>query len=181
MQPKTIPTIKGAITGARKKTLSKLSRSGCLSSLLDQHSAIDEDSATVLTISGDNLLETMDDSDNCNDHHCIINSSQSLTHNMEPTTAIECVDERHECAGWGQFVDVIPVEPIRKRRLGGTSRFGMRYSPYSTVSRGSHDDRRRDPPKMDWGFNCINDVGTTMNHSPSTDCISSALYKVQLA
>jgi len=184
-----------------KLSRSKLSRSGCLCSLVDQVSAIDEHPSNVNSISGDNISDTNDDNGNGDDHHCIINSSQSLTHNIELTTvtASECDDDNDECTGWGQFVDVIPFEPpTRNRRIdspGGTSRFGMRYSPYSTVSPSGHDGRRRARrcssdsvnsddmyrSKIDWGCNSVNDVKTTFRHSPSTDGISSALYNVQIS
>jgi len=167
----------------RRKPRSKLARSGCLSSLLDQVSSIDEHSSTVNSISEDDISITMNGNGNCTDHHCIINSSQSLTHNMVPTTtATECNDQSNVGDGWGQFIDVIPIEPSTRRRHldspGGTSLFGMRYSPYSTVSRVRSRTHRCLASDL---VNLVNDVGTKMRHSPSTDCISSALYRVQIS
>lgn len=170
---------------------SKLSRSGCLSSLVDQ--AVSEPTA-VNSISEENLSDFIDDDGkdiSSNDRR------RSLSHDSFELHSMEDYDVNTEnsvsgFSGWGQFVDVIPLELSTRRccpRKGDSSYASMRYCPYGTL----HQRNRRprlcssndsvisddgDQPRIDW--NMTDTVVTSLRHSASTDGISSALYKVQI-
>jgi len=173
-----------------KLSRSKLSRSGCLSSLVDQ--AVSEPTA-VNSVSEDNLLGIM--GDDCGRDIPTNDQRRSLSHASLELHSMEDYDGTTDnsdggCSGWGQFVDVIPLEPSTKQcRTRNSSHAAMRYCPYSTVSQRNRRPRSfssndsvisddGDQPRIDWS---TTDAGvTSLRHSASTTGLSSALYNVQI-
>jgi len=171
---------------------SKLSRSGCLSSLVDQ--AVSEPAA-VNSISEDNLLGIS--GDDCGRDTPTNDQKRSLSHDSLELHSMEDYNGTTDnsdggFSGWGQFVDVIPLEPSTKQcrtRKGNLSHAAMRYCPYSTVSQRNRRPRSfssndsvisddGDQPRIDWSN--TDAVVTPLRHSASTDVLSSALYNVQI-
>merc|ERR1740124_1943876 len=86
------------------------------------------------------------------------------THNSTPS-----------CSGWGQFVDVTPLE----RGPCSPSHAELRFSPYGAVWRRrlracSVSDSMEEVDGGDWGME-------KLGHSASTDGISSALVNVRIS
>jgi len=175
-----------------RASLSKLSRSGCLSSLVDQ--AVSEPTA-VNSISEENLSNFMDN--DCERDTYTNDQTRSLSHDSLDFHTMEDYDVNIEanvggassstiCSGWGQYVDVIPLEPSSRRCRVGKGNYShatRRYSPYGIVSQRKRrslscvsDDGYQ--PRIDWSSTATE--CPSLRHSASTDGISSALYKVQI-
>lgn len=175
-------------------SITKLSRSGCLTSLVDQ---VTDKWTAINSISEDNLSNAMSDDAVRNSPLCdqTLHFSQDTLcfSKVETDTNMNSWSPTPSCPGWGQFVDVIPPEPSTRRRcLGspvGSSYADMRYSPYGIISwrerqpwfcpvRDSVVPDDGDLSSINWH---ADDTMVTLRHSPSTDVISSALCRVQIS
>jgi len=185
-------------------------RSGCLSTMVNQNlNLIEEVTPSIKSVSEDNLTSgtatttsLSDLSSNGNSDTlikksilCDMADDSPVMHLMSDEDEDEFGDSAN--SGWGQFVDVIPVERSvmtisRRSRLQrdspSLSTSTIRYSPYGAVrpslcfKPGENDkgiQRKVSVPTYDniLNKNCIR---STLRHSTSTNSISATLCNVKI-